>query len=143
MTRRFDARVEERLRAAGWEPGRTVEEAIVAAWETALLDTERPLPPAVQSILAEFGGLSVRQAGSGWRRTLDFDPTLASGEADERTLPAGRLYPLGESDGGHGLLFAAEDGAVWTYSVDQVLRMIGHDIDDALDRHLLQKPPAE
>lgn len=130
------------LRAGGWEPGRAVDR-LVADWETRLRPDDGEMPLAAKRTLIEFGALTVGGWGPGRDRArgnIEFDPMLAAGEAADRQRGSGlRLFPLGEVDGGHGFLFAAANGEVWAWTLDDVLRQLGLDIDEALDRQLLGK----
>ena len=141
MGQRFHSEVEAQLRDAGWEPGRT--SSTVVTWASALRQREGDMPDAARRILAEFGGLTVGTGGAGQdhaRATIQFDPTLALGEAEALSVEAGeRLYPLGHLDGGHFVGFVGPNGAVWSFGVDEVLRQVGLTADDAFDRLLLGK----
>ncbi|MFF4651245.1 SUKH-3 domain-containing protein [Streptomyces sp. NPDC001380] len=128
MNARFPADVASALKHAGWHPGRwQIRQA--EAWADALTAYDSPdghrhsVFPAAVEAWAEFGGIGVDLAGAGEqiaRTPFLIDPLR--GLHQPRTLAdLGRaldtpLAPLGEENGGLGLL--AVDAAGRVYSLD-------------------------
>ncbi|SHN03143.1 SUKH-3 domain-containing protein [Cryptosporangium aurantiacum] len=124
---RFPTEVETVLRASGWTEGRRVPEAsaeairIVCAQPGA--DGSRHVPfPAAEAVLAEFGGIFVRQDEPGRelrRRPFALDPTMAAATAatlaDLGRLLGVRLFPLGVEGDGDAVLTIDEQGRVFAF----------------------------
>jgi len=145
MAERFDPEVERMLLAAGWRPGREVAR-MVSKWESRLAPTEGAMPEVARKVLTEFGGLSVGQWGVGeyrGRGSVEFDPVKALGESDRGPVLGQRVYPLGETDFGHGFLFAVETVGIWSWSIDHTFRQLGRDIGEALNCQLLGRRPLQ
>lgn len=92
------------LRNAGWNPGRAVD---ISGWEADLLtDGFPPLHIAARQFLAEYGGLSFADSGSGVTRAREafaLDPMLCAREADRFAAwgeeTSRNIAPIGELAG--------------------------------------------
>ncbi len=122
------------LRDSGWFPQRNVSAALVLPLDFA------PFPAALD-VLSEFGNLRIGRRGPGIefaRTPVVLDPMMAVGESDrfvEFAAPLGvSLYPLGETDDGHGFITIDERGRVFLIFDD--LYFVGHTFDRALDNLL-------
>jgi hypothetical protein len=117
---RFSARAEAALRAAGWHPGRRLDNAALAAIRRSLDAHDGPFggrpsdyDAAVNRALAEFAGLVVVPEPAGEQlatRPFTLDPVrAAAGGGMEAIIDAGRLIetglsPLGVEGSGEALL---------------------------------------
>ncbi|HBB87906.1 MAG TPA: hypothetical protein DC047_09845 [Blastocatellia bacterium] len=131
---RFSAATKEMLGEAGWIPDRDVSR------EIQLPPGFDPFPAALKA-LAEFGNLHVGRRGSGVefaRTPIVLDPMLAMGEDDRFREFSGilksNLYPLGETDDGHGFVAIDEQGRVFLIYDD--LNFVGETFDSALENLL-------
>ncbi|MFE1586606.1 SUKH-3 domain-containing protein [Streptomyces sp. NPDC058737] len=131
------SRTEQVFRRAGWRPGRSVP---TATWESILHDRGSFVAhDAARRFLSEFGGLVTY----GWpadsittSAAIRFDPLVAEWQ-HERLAEAGRdagarLYPVGASDEGVGLLGMSEAGAL--HLVRDRVKLLASTTDRALDR---------
>ena len=131
---RFSAATYEMLREAGWVPDRDVSRTLKLPPEFT------PFPVALE-VLREFGNLRVGRRGSGVefaRTPVVLDPMLATGETDRFQEFAGvlnsGLYPLGETDDGHGFVAIDEQGRVFLVYDD--LNFVGDTFESALENLL-------
>jgi hypothetical protein len=100
------------------------------------------MPEAARDALREFGGLRVGESGPGVARArcrLEFLP--AKGDTMEvlEEMIGEALYPLGEVDGGHGVLGISQDGTAWLDAL-HVRFFCGPALDDLIGRFLLGLP---
>jgi hypothetical protein len=136
LEQRFSSEVANVLRASGWQPGRRTSARQLDAWATALGGGFEQ-SSAARSVLEEFGGLKIQQAGAGLeiaRQDVEFDPLLALHEDDRfRELQAltGRVFPLGEVWGGMSFFAISEEGRV--FAVMSAVDLLGDTIDQALE----------
>jgi hypothetical protein len=145
---RFSILTEERLREAGWYPGRQVPD-LVTAWQRSLLLSDQwELFPSAEKALLEFGGLTFSHTGPGVtcaREPFDLDPTDAMYENDRFGDFVGivgtRLYPIGQASQGQYFLAIGEDERV--FLLEQDIRLMGHNIDEALEHLLIGIKPEE
>lgn len=93
---------EKALRAAGWQPGRSID---TTSWRLQLEQVGLQMHDAAEAFLREFGGLDFEYGGPGISRAREpfhLDPALAVGDEDrlEDWGPsAGRhLFPIGYPD---------------------------------------------
>lgn len=143
---RFSLQTEQVLRGAGWYPGRQVPE-MVTSWEGEAMLSEFQMFPAAKRVLLEFGGLFVDQSGSGEtcaREPFDIDPTRAGYEG-ERFSELSRLvdtkfYPLGEAFGGTCYWAISEYDQLYIL-MDDILFLLGKNIDEALENLILGRMP--
>ncbi|MFD5508544.1 SUKH-3 domain-containing protein [Streptomyces sp. NPDC127051] len=106
----------EELRAAGWQPGRSVD---VEGWVEPLEAGGLVAHAAARTFLAEFGGLRFMFSGPGVecaRAPFLLDPSVCEGE-EEVFLEWGEelalsLFPIGEWSEGVAFLAIDEHGAV-------------------------------
>lgn len=132
----WSATTERELRAAGWEPGRTVP---TDGWADALLASDGlEMHDAARAFLAEFGGLDVRQQGPGTnmaRMPFRLDPTAAThdGEFFElfSELVGEPVYPIGECDNRNFYLGITPGGSV--YLGMEQLQLLADDAHTALN----------
>ena len=120
MSPRFSPDVENRLRRAGWFPGREVE---TDPWRVPLEEEGFVFPEVVVRFLAEFNGLYLEHDGPGidvGRQPVEFDPTLAVGEVDRFEAwgaDVGRVIaPIGELERGLFFLGMDETGEIYLVS---------------------------
>ncbi|MCX5147988.1 MULTISPECIES: SUKH-3 domain-containing protein [unclassified Streptomyces] len=112
----YSPAVVEELRAAGWEPGRSVD---VDGWVAPLEEGGLAAHTAARAFLAEFGGLRFMFSGPGVecaREPFLLDPSVCEGE-EEVFLEWGEelalsLFPIGERAEGVAFLAIDEHGAV-------------------------------
>jgi hypothetical protein len=136
---RFSNLVREILSAAGWFPGRRIEERVDQWAELLVHPNGFVLFPAARAVLLEFGGLQIDQQGPGIecaREPLDLDPLLALNEEDlfaahSKRLGA-KLFPIGEALSGQAFLAISEDGQVFLVMDD--VWFTGKTFDEALER---------
>lgn len=147
--RRFSEFAEEILLNAGWFPNRNCSEQI-EKWEKELqkFDPDFEMFSEARKVLIEFGGIKVKQSGSGIdfaRATFEIDPLLCIGESDRisdfESEIGEKLYPLGECFGGYCFLGIAESGKV--YSIGMADFLFGNTINEALENLILGKKPKE
>jgi hypothetical protein len=139
---RFSVQVEDILRRAGWYPGRQIPD-VVASWKGSLMLSDGfEMCQSAEKVLIEFGGLTIDQQGPGVtcaREPFKFDPTLAAYEGDRfsdlSTLIKTKLYPLGETSGGHLFLAVGENEHIYLLMND--IRLLGKNIDEALERLIM------
>jgi hypothetical protein len=144
MKVRFTSSVEDRLRKAGWYPGRKVPH-LVSNWKVELSKSDRwTMFPKAEEALTEFGGLFVESSGV----PLDFrpaafyvDPSRLIYESEcFKTFEAQigrRLYPLGELDSGIDFIGIDEKG--WIYHLLTYITLQGRSFDEALEYMILGK----
>jgi hypothetical protein len=141
IPRRWSEETERILLAAGWFPGRTVDNA-VGEWRRQLQrEGGFHMSPASEEALREFGGLEARSRGPGIDRAragFKFDPMLADGEEDrfQNCREAG-VFPLGELHDGHAFIGLSPSGRV--YLVGDFVKLLADNIDQAIDFLLLGK----
>ena len=127
--------VEEILLNSGWKPGRSVFNEVELPHDWTIFGT-------AEKILDEFGNLRLLSEGAGIafaRSSIEFRPILAAfeyaGFVEYEITLGKRLYPLGELNGGYGLLLVDEDGVI--YHDSSVLYSIGSSISVAIENILL------
>lgn len=113
----FSREVEEELRAAGWEPERSVN---AAEWLSTYELRGIVVHEAAKKFLAEFGGLKFLLSGPGVssaREPFELDPMLCLGEEDrfsEWGADIGHsLFPIGELAEGRYFLGIDEEEAIY------------------------------
>jgi hypothetical protein len=119
---RFPAEVAAQLRAAGWYPGRSVDDELARFAATVRgLSTESALPvepfPAAEAILREFGGIRVP---NGSKFPFAFHPAEPVPEAEDFEglgyLIGKAVYPVGvREDDGPSHLVVDEDGRLYLH----------------------------
>ena len=91
---RFSSLVEQTLTAAGWYPGRSVDDEIMMKWLVQNWKYGKEhifqvrMFPAAWHVLREFGDLTIRQDGLGescYRESIVFTPTYGSQSRDFST----------------------------------------------------------
>src|SRR5262245_50919931 len=106
-TQRFPSEVVQLLSRAGWFEGRRVPDRQLAAWEAEVATTVYPMFALARSALREFGGLTVGESAPGVhhaRAALRFEPMLGDDVDQLAHVVGGQIYPLGDADGGHGVI---------------------------------------
>lgn len=144
---RFSAKTEYTLQRAGWYPGRQVP-AKIASWKSNEMLSYFEMFPTAEKVLLEFGDLRVDQKGPGETRAREpfvVDPTFAANEQRlfgyYSTLVNTRLYPLGEVHSGYNFWAIGEDNHVYVLMND--IRLLGKDIDDALENLIIGRKTIE
>ena len=142
---RFSIETEVALRDAGWYPERRVPE-LVARWKANEMLAEFTMFKAAETILQEFGGLSIDQDGSGEtcaREPFVVDPMLAAYEGDRFSdfvpLVNTGLYPLGEAASRHYFWAVGENEHV--YLVMNDIQWLGKNIEEALENLIIGRKP--
>ena len=145
MSTRFSPAVEAALDAAGWYPGRRLDEGTLASMRRAVAAYEGPFGgtaaghPAVDRALAEFGGLVIGTDRPGDElnpRPFAIDPLSAARDM-AAIVDAGRilgtgLYPLGVEGLDEAVLAMNHLGQV--FAIDPVGEwLLGDSLDAALE----------
>src|SRR5256885_1283261 len=136
------------LRAAGWNPQRSVQ---TAQYERPIAAEGYTLHPVAREFLAQFGGLafafeSVFQGRPVWRRFhFGADATAANwgGALLEWDWPArigAALCPIGEAEGGTSLLAMDPDGNVYA-GMDEWIALVGTSGADAIEALCTERGP--
>lgn len=152
MSERFTPAVEAALRAAGWRPGRRLDDATLMGIRRVVgqragvfgggLHTSRH----ADRVLAEFGGLvvDVGEPGEVNPRPFALDPTMAA-DSVETLIDAGRalgtsLYPLGVEGLDEAVLAIADHGEV--LAIDPTGEWsLGDSIEEAFDTLVTGRRP--
>ena len=137
MSQRFSPSVLQKLNAAGWYEGRSVE----------VPEGLAPAPfPAAYVVLREFGGLHVGEVGPGLEcatSDVHIDPTIAAHLSPELIEYGQRmdtqLFVLGEFHRSHGYLVIDIDGK--TYLLNDSLIPFADSFPESLEKLLLGLSP--
>jgi hypothetical protein len=153
MSDRFTPAVEAALRAAGWRPGRQLDDGTLAEMRRAVAQQAGLFGGRLHSsghadrALAEFGGLVVDGDGPGvdlGPRPFALDPTMAA-HSVETLVDAGRalgtdLYPLGVEGLDEAVLAIASHGEV--LAIDPVGEWsLGRTVEEALETLVTGRRP--
>ncbi|MDG4794503.1 SUKH-3 domain-containing protein [Micromonospora sp. WMMD1082] len=152
MTDRFPPLVAQTLAAAGWSSGRR-DEGQAREWGLRIAATAAPdgrqhvVTAAAIEAYAEFGGLRVRPQGEGEQvapSAFHLDPFLVRHSvetlAELAEATGAPLSPLGEEEGGTGILAVDAEGRVFVldHTGDWFL---GATLDEALTTLVLGRQP--
>src|SRR5690606_4379518 len=147
---RFDPKVEQLLKSAGWEPGRIVSDDQLKQWMVIEWPTEpgyhfqTRMFSAAWHILREFGGLTIEfmlewNPSQYRKQQFIFDPVKASRFTQAYNWPLseweadGSLYPIGcLFEGSTDDAAIAVDGRGRIRMVSDADLLVGSNIDEAL-----------